>query len=127
MLYRVNGRELDTASMELRVDGAAVTVEPKVFDLLRLLLESRDRIVSRDEIVSTVWNGRFISEATISARISDVRRAIGDDGKSQAVIKTVARRGYRVVGKVEVGAFYKGVEIPPMTRSVLPRSGPTAF
>lgn len=112
MLYRVNGRELDIASMELRTGGAPVPVEPKVFDLLRLLIENRDRIVSRDEIVASVWGGRFISEATISARMNAARTVIGDDGQRQAVIKTVPKRGYRLIARVEVGAFYKGVAIP---------------
>jgi len=112
MIYRVNGRDLDTASMEVSADGAVIAVEPKVFDLLRLLVENHGRTISRDEIIANVWNGRIISDATISARMNAARKAIGDDGERQTVIKTVPKRGYRVVAKVEVAAFYKGIAIP---------------
>jgi DNA-binding winged helix-turn-helix (wHTH) protein len=112
LLYRLHDIELDTSSLELRNGGKTVPVEPKVFDLLCLLIENRDRVVSRDELITSVWNGRIVSEATISARMNAARRAVGDDGRRQRVIKTVARRGYRLVAEVEVAAFYKGIEIP---------------
>lgn len=119
MHYRFNDVELDTASMELRCAGAARPVEPQVFDLLRLLIENRERVVSRDDLVSSVWNGRIVSETTISARINAARRAVGDSGRQQSIIKTVPRRGYRFIADVEEvepsnpnTAFYKGIEIP---------------
>ncbi|MDH3668013.1 MAG: winged helix-turn-helix domain-containing protein [Paracoccaceae bacterium] len=61
MLFRLRDIELDTASMELRSNGAPVSVEPKVFDLLRLLIENRDRVVTRDDLIASVWNGRIVS------------------------------------------------------------------
>jgi DNA-binding winged helix-turn-helix (wHTH) protein len=67
--------------MELRAGGAAVSVEPKVFDLLRQLIENRDRVVPRDELIARVWDGRIVSEATVSARMNAACRALGDDGR----------------------------------------------
>jgi len=117
--YEFNDIELDTASMELRCAGVARRIEPQVFDLLRVLIENRQRVVSRDELISSVWNGRIVSETTISARIAAARRAIGDSGNSQKIIKTIPRRGYRFIADVEQSessrpetALYKGIEIP---------------
>lgn len=112
MRYRFNGIEVDCASMEVRSAGKIRPTEPQVFDLLRVLIESRDRVVSRDELISLVWNGRIVSETTISARINAARRAVGDSGRQQAVIKTIPRRGYRFIADLEEAAFYKGIEIP---------------
>lgn len=102
--YRFNDIELDTASMELRCAGASRVVEPQVFDLLRVLTEYRDRVVSRDDLISCVWNGRIVSETTISARINAARRAVGDTGSRQSVIKTVSRRGYRFIANIKQAA-----------------------
>jgi DNA-binding winged helix-turn-helix (wHTH) protein len=112
MRYRFNGVEVDCASMEVRSAGKIKPTEPQVFDLLRVLIENRDRVVSRDELISLVWNGRIVSETTISARINAARRAVGDSGRQQAVIKTIPRRGYRFIADLEETAFYKGIEIP---------------
>lgn len=112
MLYRFNDFELDTSSMEVRSGGKPVSVEPKVFDILHLLIEHRHRVVSRDELITSVWNGRIVSEATITARMNAARQAVGDDGRRQQVIKTIARRGYRLVAEVETVSLYKGIEIP---------------
>jgi TolB-like protein len=71
-----------------------------VFDLLVQLLENRDRVVTKDEIIQRVWHGRIVSEAALSSRIKAVRQAIGDDGASQALIRTVRRRGFRVIAPV---------------------------
>lgn len=91
---------LDTESLTLTRQGAAVAVEPQVFDLIRLLVENAGRVVSRDEIIETVWGGRIVSESAISARIAAARKAVGDDGKAQRVIRTVARRGLQMVAEV---------------------------
>lgn len=84
---------LDTETLILTRAGQPVPVEPQVFDLLRLLAENAGRVVSKDEIVETVWKGRIISESAISARVAAARKAVGDNGKAQKVIQTVARRG----------------------------------
>jgi len=106
MIYVVGPVAIDTQAYEVRRDGAPVSVEPQVFDLLVLLIENRDRIVTRDEIIERVWKGRIVSEAAISSRIKIARRVIGDDGTAQGLIKTIHRRGLRFVGDVaaeEVG------------------------
>lgn len=104
MEYRFAGCLLDDAQRRLTRDGENVAVEPQVFDLLLLLARNRDRVVSKDEIVAIVWNGRIVSESAISARIASARKAVGDDGKRQAVIRTVARRGLQMVADVETVA-----------------------
>ena len=76
MKYRFNAIEIDISCMELRVAGAIVRVEPQVFDLLNALIENRDRVVTRDELISSVWKGRIVSETTISARINAARKAV---------------------------------------------------
>ena len=81
MQYLFEGFELDLARVELRAGGAAVAVEPQVFALLVLLVENRDRMVPKDEIVERIWGGRIISDAAIASRIKSARQAIGDDGR----------------------------------------------
>jgi TolB-like protein/DNA-binding winged helix-turn-helix (wHTH) protein len=92
--------ELDPRRQELRRTGEVVHVEPQVFKLLLLLIENRDRIVSKDEILDAVWDGRIVSEAALSSRINAVRRAIGDNGNDQALIRTLHKRGFRFIGEV---------------------------
>lgn len=100
MIYVFRQFELDTDRMTLRADGAAIAVEPQVFALLRLLIENRDRMVGKDEIVEKVWNGRIISDAAIASRIKSARQAIGDDGRAQALIRTVHGMGFSFVAEV---------------------------
>lgn len=104
MRYRFGRFELVQATRELLADGRARPVEPQVFDLLRHLIDARDRVVTQDELIAAVWNGRIVSDAAISARISAARAAIDDDGKRQRWIRTVPRRGVRFVGEVEGAA-----------------------
>ncbi len=103
MIYAIGPISIDTQAYEVRRDGAPISVEPQVFDLLVLLIENRDRIVTRDEIIERVWKGRIVSEAAISSRIKAARRVIGDDGTTQGLIKTIHRRGLRFVGEVAAG------------------------
>jgi TolB-like protein/tetratricopeptide (TPR) repeat protein len=93
--------EIDLARQELRRAGAIVHVEPQVFDLLVHLIRNRDRIVSKDELFDAIWQGRIVSEATLSSRISAARRALGDSGNDQSFIRTLHKRGFRFVGDVE--------------------------
>jgi adenylate cyclase len=93
--------EIDLARQELRRAGAIVHVEPQVFDLLVHLIRNRDRIVSKDELFDAIWEGRIVSEATLSSRISAARRALGDSGNDQSFIRTLHKRGFRFVGDVE--------------------------
>lgn len=100
MQFRFADCSFDPARRELRRSGAVVTVEPQVFDLIDFLLRRRDRVVSRDDLIENVWNGRIVSESTLATRINAARKAIGDDGERQALIKTIARKGIRFVGDV---------------------------
>lgn len=101
MLYRFGSFELDTAKVELRRDGENRPVERQVFALLTLLVENRDRLVSKDEIIEKVWDGRIVSDAAVSSRIKSARQALGDDGKAQRFIKTMHGRGLRFVADVK--------------------------
>jgi len=101
MIYAFGPFELDTASFELKKEGAVQKIEPKVFELLACLIRNRDRVVTRDEILNEIWDGRIVSEATISTCLKEARQAIGDDGKRQALIRTIHGRGFRFVGTLE--------------------------
>ena len=97
MIYRFGDHELDTEGFRLTASGEEIAVEPQVFALLQFLIEQRERVVSKDEIIEHVWDGRIVSDGTLNSRINSARRALGDDGKAQAVIKTFPRRGFRFV------------------------------
>lgn len=101
MRYRFGNCELAPGTHELIVDGKPRPVEPQVFDLLHLLVRQAERLVPYDELIAEIWDSRIVSDSAISARLSAVRAAIGDDGARQQFIKTVARRGVRFVGSVE--------------------------
>jgi pimeloyl-ACP methyl ester carboxylesterase/DNA-binding winged helix-turn-helix (wHTH) protein len=98
--YRFGGHTLDTATLELRRGGEVVDVQPQVFDVLRVLIENRDRVVPKAELLDTVWGTQFVTESAITTRIKEVRQALGDDGRSQRLVKTVHGRGYRFVADV---------------------------
>jgi TolB-like protein len=101
--FRFAEFEIDLSQQELRRGGEIVHVEPQVFDLLVHLVRHRDRIVSRDELIDTVWNGRVVSEAALSSRINAARRALGDTGNNQAFIRTIHKRGFRFIGEITSG------------------------
>jgi TolB-like protein/DNA-binding winged helix-turn-helix (wHTH) protein len=89
---------LDADTRELRRSGRVVHLEPQVFDVLVHLINRRDHVVSKDELVAKVWHGRIVSDSTLSSRITAARQAIGDNGEQQSFIRTIARRGFRFVG-----------------------------
>jgi TolB-like protein/cytochrome c-type biogenesis protein CcmH/NrfG len=91
---------LDVETRELSCAGERVALEPQVFDLLLYLLQNRDRVVSKDELFDQVWDGRIVSESTLTSRINAVRKAIKDNGSDQRLLRTVARKGFRFVGHV---------------------------
>jgi TolB-like protein/DNA-binding winged helix-turn-helix (wHTH) protein len=99
--YQFAGFEIDLSQQELRRLGEAVHIEPQVFDLIVHLVRNHDRIVSKDELIETIWNGRIISEAALSSRINGARRALGDNGNDQVFIRTLHKRGFRFVGDVQ--------------------------
>lgn len=100
MIYLFDDCKLDTNRRELSRGSNNVEVEPQVFDLLVFLLDQRDRVVSRDDVFDAVWQGRIVSESTLSSRINAARTAIGDDGVAQRLIRTLPRKGIRFVGAV---------------------------
>jgi TolB-like protein len=91
---------LDPGRRELTRGSEAVALGPQVFDLLLYLVENRERVVSRDEVLDAVWSGRIVSESTLTSHINAARKAIGDSGQDQRLIRTVARKGFRFVGGV---------------------------
>jgi DNA-binding winged helix-turn-helix (wHTH) protein len=100
MLYRFENYDVDAQRRELRNAGELVPVEPQVFDLLEYLIRNRDRVVTKDDILTSIWGGRAVSESTLTSRINSARSAIGDSGKAQRLIKTLRHRGLRFVGAV---------------------------
>ena len=101
VIYRFGEFELDLAKAELRAHGAARPLEPQVFALLTHLVENRDRLVSRDELLEKVWDGRVVSDAAVASRIKSARQALGDDGTAQRFIRTAHRQGFRFVAQVK--------------------------
>ena len=100
MIYIFENYSLDANRRELRRGPELVPVEPQVFDLLQHLIHNRGRVVSSDDLIATVWNGRTVSASTLGSRMAAARRAVGDSGDRQRMIVTLPRRGHRFVGEV---------------------------
>jgi TolB-like protein len=122
---------LDTDRRELHRGSEPIAVEPQVFDLLIYLVQNRDRVVSKDDLIASVWDGRIVSDSTLTSRINAARKAIGDSGEDQKLIRTIARRGFRFVGAVHTQsngdepAHAVGPppdELPEQSRQALPTS-----
>jgi len=111
MRYQVDDFVVDVRRFELRQSDRLLSVEPQVLSLLILLIENRDRLVSKDELVATVWNGRAVSDSAISSRIKSARQLLGDDGDAQRLIRTIHGRGFRFVGDV-TGCSVDGATSP---------------
>jgi DNA-binding winged helix-turn-helix (wHTH) protein/pimeloyl-ACP methyl ester carboxylesterase len=120
---------LDAERRELRLGPTVIATEPQVLDLLEFLIRNRDRVVSRDDLLATVWNGRLVSDSAIGARINAARRAIGDNGEEQRWIRTIARKGFRFVGDVREGAKSEALISPAeeAERNVLSSSQEVMF
>jgi predicted ATPase/DNA-binding winged helix-turn-helix (wHTH) protein len=103
VIYRFGEHELDTDRFELTRRGEIVHLEPQVFMVLAYLVENRDRLVPKEELLDTIWSTRFVSESALTSRIKTARQAIGDDGRSQDMIRTVRGQGFRFVGDVLAG------------------------
>jgi TolB-like protein len=110
LLYTFEPYVLDTGTREFTRGGALVSLEPQVFDLLAFLIENRARVVSKDDLIASVWNGRIVSDSTLTSRINAARKAVGDSGKRQTLIRTVARKGLRFVGTLQNAAVAAAVE-----------------
>src|SRR5215470_12355576 len=98
--YLFEGHAFDTERRELHRGADLVSVAPQVFDLLGYLIRNRERVVSKDELINAVWNGRSVSDAALTTRLNVARSAIGDSGEEQRLIKTLPRKGFRFVGQV---------------------------
>jgi DNA-binding winged helix-turn-helix (wHTH) protein/pimeloyl-ACP methyl ester carboxylesterase len=101
--FHFNDFLLDPGRRELRRGDDLVQTEPQVFDLLVYLIRNRDRVVTKDDLIAGVWGGRIVSESTLTSRINAARKAIGDSGAEQALIRTAARKGFRFVADVTEG------------------------
>jgi DNA-binding winged helix-turn-helix (wHTH) protein len=111
-------RVLDVDRRELRCGSETIAVAPQVFDVLVHLLMNRDRVVSRDDLIASVWGGRIVSDSTLASRISAARTAIGDSGDDQRMIRTLARKGFRFVGDVR-----ERRSATPVASAVVPAAG----
>jgi TolB-like protein len=100
LLFLFGDYSLDTDRRELHRAGALVPAEPQVFDILEHLIRNRSRVVTKDELLAAVWNGRIVSDSALTTRINAVRAAVGDTGSTQSLIRTLRRKGIRFVGDV---------------------------
>jgi TolB-like protein/tetratricopeptide (TPR) repeat protein len=91
----------DRDRRELHRGAEAVTVAPQVFDLLEYLIRNRERVVSKDDLINAVWDGRVVSDAALTTRLNVARGVIGDSGQEQRLIKTLPRKGFRFIGLVQ--------------------------
>jgi TolB-like protein len=91
---------IDTDRRELHRGADVVSVAPQVFDLLDYLIRNRERVVSKDDLINAIWNGRIVSDAALTTRLNAARSALGDSGEEQRLIKTLPRKGFRFVGPV---------------------------
>ena len=97
MQFRFENHVLDMDRRELRRGSQLVALEPQVFDLLVYLVRNRDHVVTKDDLIASVWGGRVVSDSTLTSRINAARKAVGDSGEEQKLIRTIARRGIRFV------------------------------
>ena len=120
MQFRFEQHVLDSDLRELRRGAEVVALEPQVFDLLIYLVQSRDRVVSKDDLIASVWGGRIVSDSTLTSRINAARKALGDSGEEQRLIRTMPKKGFRFVGHVtelakagEAAAQQAAANLPP--------------
>jgi adenylate cyclase len=99
--YFFENYAFDTDRRELHCGADLVSVAPQAFDLLDFLIRHRDRVVSKDDLISAIWNGRSVSDAALTTRLNAARSAIGDSGEEQRLIKTLPRKGFRFIGTVQ--------------------------
>jgi len=127
LIYFFENYSLDVDRRELRRGAEAVAVEPQVFDVLAYLISHRDRVISNNDLIASVWNGRIVSESTLSSRIAAVRQAVGDSGERQCLIRTIPRKGYRFIAQVrEDREAGDGLDATPKSAAGLVAGMPTA-
>src|SRR6188474_2829934 len=106
---------LDVDRRELRRGSDLVAIAPQVFDLLLHLVQNRERAVSKDDLIASVWSGRIVSDSTLDSRINAVRKAIGDSGERQQYVRTIARKGFRFVGDIKSASAPGPAAAPPQS------------
>jgi pimeloyl-ACP methyl ester carboxylesterase/DNA-binding winged helix-turn-helix (wHTH) protein len=121
LLINFTDYELDTDRRELRRGAELVAVEPQVFDLLVYLIQNRDHVVSKNDLIEAIWGGRIVSESTLTSRINAARTSVGDSGGAQKLIRTIARKGFRFVGAVSAE---QKRHPPDAEAGALPKSDP---
>ncbi len=109
MLYLFEDYALDIDRRELRRAGALISIEPKAFDLLAYVIENRARVVTKDDLIAGVWEGRIVSNSAMATRLNAARSAVADSGEEQRLIKTLPRRGIRFVGVVREEQTTSGI------------------
>lgn len=118
MKYQIAEYIIDTARYRISSGDAAIPAEPKVFDLLVYLIRHRDRVLSREELFREVWDGREVSDATLSNHVKSARKVLGDSGELQKTILTIRGRGYQFIAPVIV--IPEGPETARVTGPVAP-------
>ncbi len=121
MEFIFSDHRLDTDRRELCRGAEVIAVEPQVFDLLVYLVQNRDRVVSKDDLLASIWGGRIVSDSTLTSRINAARKAVGDSGEEQKLIRTIARKGFRFVGDVRGPTSGESVHAEPVNESREPR------
>ncbi len=111
MRYLFEDYAFDTELRELHRGADIVSVAPQVFDLLDYLIRNRERVVSKDDLINVIWNGRIVSDAALTTRLNVARSTIGDSGEEQRLIKTLPRKGFRFVGQVRETQGATGAEV----------------
>jgi adenylate cyclase len=130
MQFRFADYMLDAKRRELHRGSEPVQVEPQVFDLLVHLVQNRERVVSKDDLIASVWSGRIVSNSTLTSRINAARKAVADNGQDQRLIRTISRKGFRFIGDVReqlengetisAGPATSGIQEPPRSTLSLP-------
>ena len=110
MIYKFNNFKLDTRKYNIQANGKELAIEPQVFNLIVYLIKNKNKVVTRNEILDHVWQGRIVSDTSISNHIKSARKILGDDGNKQTVIKTVYGQGYQFIAKLEE-SVHKAVKI----------------
>jgi len=112
MAYRFGDVCVDIARLAVSRAGTPVPLEPKAFDVLRLLIEHRDRLVAKDELLDAVWRDTFVTPNVLTRAIAQLRKALGDDAQEARYIETVTKRGYRFIAEVTVETDPPAIAVP---------------
>ncbi len=119
MLFQFDNLDIDTERRELKGPDGVIHVEPQVFDLLLYFAQNANRVISKAELIEEIWSGRAISDAALNSRINSARRAIGDSGKRQALIRTIQRRGFLLAANVTTRAKNRSSSPPELKEGLL--------